>query len=231
MTPIIICGANGRMGTEVLKLGQDKFNIKALVSRKSFLEYKSCPNLFDALSNLEEIPVFIDFSSKDLLKNHLEACLKYKANLLLATTGHSLKNYELIKEASKSIAILVAPNTSLMAALMMAMAKIAAPLAAEIELVDIHHRHKKDAPSGTALALEKALSEVSKIKPHISSIRASEIIGEHTAYFFNDFERLELTHRVADRQVFAQGALQAAQFLFGLKPGLYAMNDVLKINS
>lgn len=229
MTPIILCGSSGRMGQAIMRLAAEQnFSIVAQVSRTA-LGADIYPNLAEALA-AHSSAVIVDFSHAELLPMHLDAALKHKASLLLATTGHSDENYVLIEQASKTIPILVAPNTSPMAAIMLSMAELAArALKADIEILEIHHKKKKDAPSGTALALKKALSLASGSTINVQSMRVGDVTGEHTAYFFSNFEQLELTHRVSDRRVFAQGALLAAQFLFDRAPGLYGMADVLKI--
>jgi 4-hydroxy-tetrahydrodipicolinate reductase len=223
MKPIILCGSSGRMGQEVLKL---------IEKHPDFLLHASISRSGMAMEQVDfsgERPVIIDFSHHELLQQHLKVALKHNLGILVATTGHGQENYAAIDEASLKIPIVLAPNTSPMASLMLHMGQMAASVSSSIEIIDVHHQHKKDAPSGTAKALVKAFSNETLAPIHVHSIRAGEVIGDHSAYFFNDFERLELIHRVSDRRVFAQGALLAAQFLFGQKPGLYSMADVLKI--
>lgn len=226
----ILCGLGGRMGQAVIKLADEQgISLTGFVSRTP--GEKNFANLALALADQKSPQVVIDFSHAELLPEHIKAAVLHGSSLVVATTGHSEENYKLIKEAAKKIPILVAPNTSLGAAVMLYMSQIAAKaLTPEIEILDIHHKNKKDAPSGTALALKNHLSGLTTSPINISSMRIGDVIGEHTAYFFSDFERLELTHRVSDRRVFAQGALLAAQFLLQCPPGLYGMADVLKIN-
>lgn len=226
----ILCGLGGRMGQAISKLADEQgISLTGFVSRTS--GENTFANLALALAAQTDPQVVIDFSHAELLPEHIKASVLHGSSLLVGTTGHSEENYRLINEAAKKIPILVAPNTSLGAAVMLRMSQIAAQaLNPEIEILDVHHKKKKDAPSGTALALKNHLSSLTPGAINISSMRIGDVIGEHTAYFFSDFERLELTHRVSDRRVFAQGALLAAQFLLGCPPGLYGMADVLKIN-
>lgn len=230
MTAVILCGAGGRMGQAIIKLASEKkFAIAALVSHKA-VGGNVYPDLGKALAAQTSPAVVVDFSHAKLLPAHIEAAAKHRAGLLVATTGHSEENYALIELAAKTIPVLVAPNTSPMAAVMLSMCELAArALKADIEILEIHHKEKKDAPSGTALALKKALMNAGASNINVQSMRVGDVTGEHTAYFFSDFERLELTHRVTDRRVFAQGALLATQFLSGRAPGLYGMRDVVKL--
>ncbi|HXW53496.1 MAG TPA: 4-hydroxy-tetrahydrodipicolinate reductase [Myxococcota bacterium] len=245
MTPLVICGALGRMGQSVIDLARksDNYVIKAGVV-KSLLKSSTgdCPfplfhDLDSALSSIgsDKKPVVIDFSIADLAFSHLAAAKKYGSGLLLSTTGHDEAINPALREASTTIPVVFAPNTSLMANLMAVLSQAAARCLknADAAIIDLHHAQKQDAPSGTAKALAKAIRDAGgnggKEIP-ISSLRHGTVAGEHTVCFFNNFERLEIVHRAEDRRVFAEGALVAAQFLQTCGPGLYDMKDVLKMN-
>lgn len=215
-TPVIICGAEGRMGSALKTLlAQDAAcELKAAITRGQELSYKDpC--------------VVIDFSHHASLATHTRFALDHKQALLICTTGHDAKNKAIMREAAAAIPVLYAPNTSIMVSLVRALCEKASHIAGlEAYITDIHHAKKKDAPSGTALALKEALG-VAPIS--ITSIRTGEVIGEHRVQLFKENEQLELMHRVSDRMVFAEGALIAAQFLFGQAPGLYSMSDVVNL--
>jgi|SRR5579871_4127363 len=244
--PLIICGAQGRMGRAVIDLAalSDRFSIKAGVVNEVSAgkdENPPCPfynSLDEALSEAaKEVAgplIVIDFSQAALALPHLGDAIKHKSGFLLATTGHSDALMPALWEAAKSIPIVVAPNTSLMANVMMLLCQQAASVLKDTSasIVDLHHAHKQDAPSGTAKALIKAINQGQQnLKPiPVHSLRQGTVAGEHTVYFFNQFERLEITHRAEDRRIFAQGALVAAEFLHTRSPGLYEMKDVINLN-
>lgn len=214
--PIIICGAQGRMGQALqAELGKSPvFELKAAIARGDELSY-------------EGPGVLIDFSERGALALHAQFALKQKLALLICTTGHDASNQTIMQEAAMSIPVLYAPNTSIMANLLIHMCEIAAEIPGlEAFITDIHHSKKKDAPSGTALALQAAMAP----RPvSITSIRTGNVIGEHRVQLFKENEQLELIHRAHDRTIFAEGALIAAQFLFGRAPGLYSMSDMIKL--
>lgn len=241
MISIVVCGAKGRMGRAVIecaRLKPDAFTIASVVTRASndqeTWDYPRYDDCAEALAHehdrdRDRESVVIDFSAANMAHHHMDTAMKFRAPLLLCTTGLDDRVHAHARVAAEIIPIMIAPNTSMMAPLMMALTKIAGASLPQTStcILDIHHAEKKDAPSGTALALKNALAPK---KPEINSFRQAQVIGEHTVYFFNDFERLEITHRVTDRRVFAEGALIAAQFLFDRGPGLYDMNDVLNLD-
>lgn len=179
---------------------------------------------------IEESPaiadVVIDFSSHLATKEILDKMAAFKKPLVIGTTGHPAENYPAIEAASREIPILFSPNFSLgMAACVEAAALLAKRLKGHcsIDIVEAHHVHKKDKPSGSALALEKAMDQK---ETSIHSIRAGDVIGDHTVIFTCDGEQIELRHQVHSRKAFAKGALKAASFLIGKRPGLYSIKDL-----
>lgn len=236
--PLIICGARGRMGREVIAqaYGHHKFLLMAGTARAhdSRTDDDVIP-IFDSLSTAladAKAAVVIDFSTKEAARNNLLAAAEFRAPIMLGVTGLDDDILAIAKDASLRIPVIVAPNTSLMANLMAAFCRLASKALAQFEasILDIHHHAKKDAPSGTALALAQAITTSHpNLDIEIRSMRKGTVAGEHTVYLFNEYDRLELTHRVADRRIFAEGALVAAQFLFGRGPGLYDMDDVLNL--
>ena len=204
----------------------------------------------DARAALGGAAVAIDFSLPQGIAEHAQACLERRVPLLVGTTGFDGAARRELESAARAIAVLIAPNTSLGVAVMTHLLEVAArSLGAgyDAEIIDVHHRMKRDAPSGTALAWGEAiarargaeLAQLAVFDRHgspgprrpgsigFASLRAGDVVGEHTAVLAADGERVELTHRAEDRMVFARGALLAAAWLVGRPPGLYGMKNVL----
>lgn len=196
--------------------------------------------------------VLIDFSSKAGTQRAVEAATFAKLPMVVGTTGLGVEGEESLREAARFIPIVYASNYSVaMNALFYLSAQAAGILGEsyDAEIVELHHRQKKDAPSGSALSLAKSIaaingldattsfklgrSGVSGVRPTgeigISAVRGGDVVGEHTVYFFGPGERLELKHCISNRAIFAQGALRAAQWVVEQVPGLYSMQDVLGI--
>lgn len=199
---------------------------------------------------LRDAKVAIDFTLPDATAANVEACVAAKCPLVIGTTGHSESVRAQINAAARSIPIVMAPNMSLGVNLLLKLVELAAgKLDADydIEVFEAHHRNKKDAPSGTALALGAAAAagrgvELAKAAEHsrhgntdarergkigFSVFRGGDVVGDHTVTFAGIGERIELTHRASDRLAFARGAVKAAQWLAGRPAGLYSMQDVL----
>lgn len=196
--------------------------------------------------------VMVDFTRPEGLEPHLDLCMSSDSAILIGTTGLESTHRALIDDASTKIPVLCAANTSIgvnLCVVLVEMASRALGKIFDIEVIEAHHREKIDAPSGTALYLGEAASKGSGLSfPDcgvfvregktgkrvpgtigFSTIRGGDIAGEHTVLFIGDKERIEITHRATDRVIFAKGAIQAAKWLAGRKPGLYAMKDVLEI--
>jgi len=194
--------------------------------------------------------VLIDFTSPDSTMDRLKTCMDNGVALVTGTTGLSSEQMEKINEASRKIPCLFSPNMSIGVNLLFNLVETVSKILgneSDIEIIESHHRHKKDAPSGTALRLaEKVCSATDRKmddvviygrqgfsgeRPRnqvcIHSIRAGEIVGEHTVIFCNGGERLELIHKAQTRDSFALGSIRAAKFLAGKPPGLYKMEDAL----
>lgn len=194
--------------------------------------------------------VLIDFSVPPLCAHHAALAAERGWALVVGTTGLPAAAEHALDEAAKKAPVLVASNTSLGANLLLALSTQAAAALpeADVEIVELHHRHKKDAPSGTAISLARAVSEAREqsfdavkrferagVAPRepgeigVFGVRGGDVAGEHTIHLFLEGERIELTHRVSDRRIFALGALAAARFLSGQEPGRYSMQDVLAV--
>ncbi len=174
--------------------------------------------------------ILIEFTDVSATLEHLEIAVKNKKAIVIGTTGLSGEAVKKIEEASKKIPVVFSPNMSIGANLMFRIAEeITRALGEdyEVEIVEAHHDQKKDAPSGTAKRLGEAVSKIKGRMPPIHSVRLGDIVGDHTVIFAGKGERIELTHRAHSRDAFAKGALDAAKFLIGKKPGLYTMADVI----
>jgi 4-hydroxy-tetrahydrodipicolinate reductase len=204
----------------------------------------------DPAAALNGAAVALDFSLGSAVALHAQACARASVPLLVGATGFDAPAKAELTLAAKSIAVLVAPNTSVGVAVLNELAAAASRALGslyDVDISEVHHRQKRDAPSGTALKLGEtiaksravALSDVAVYARHgadsarssgsigFSVVRAGDIVGEHTVTFTGAGERLEITHRAADRITFARGALRAAAWLIGRQPGLYDMKDVL----
>jgi len=203
----------------------------------------------DALGQGPET-VIIDFTRPHATRQHIEIARATKTPMVIGTTGLTEEDERLITQAAKDIAIVYCANTSVGVTLLSQLVRQVARLLSDewdIEIVETHHHHKVDAPSGTALALGKAAAEGRNValddkrdsgrdgetgarkKGDIgfAVLRGGDVAGEHTVTFFFLQERIELTHKATIRSVFAHGALQAAAFAAQAEPGLYSMDDVL----
>jgi 4-hydroxy-tetrahydrodipicolinate reductase len=205
----------------------------------------------DAAAALKGASVAVDFSLGSAVGAHAQACAEAGVPLLVGTTGFDAAARAQLTRAAQSIAVLLAPNTSVGVAVLCRLVAQAAQALGEdydVEISEAHHRSKRDAPSGTALSLGEAvahargrsLEDVAVYERHgatgprsqgsigFSAVRAGDIVGEHTVMFATAGERLEITHRASDRMTFARGALRGAAWLLARPPGLYGMQDVLK---
>jgi 4-hydroxy-tetrahydrodipicolinate reductase len=201
---------------------------------------------------LKGASVALDFSVGSAVASHAQACAEASVPLLVGATGFDAPAQAALSRAAQSIAVLIAPNTSVGVAVLNELAAAATRGlggAYDVDISEAHHRQKRDAPSGTALNLgetiaksrDVTLNEVAVFERHgmdaprrpgsigFSVVRAGDIVGEHTVTFTGAGERLEITHRATDRITFARGALRAAAWLIGRPPGLYGMKDVLRI--
>ncbi len=180
---------------------------------------------------LAEADVAIDFSNATSTAGNLAACVLARKPLLIGTTGYDPTVAAGFEAAAKQIPLLVASNTSVGVTLLAELARLAAeamPSAFDVQIVEAHHRLKKDSPSGTALTLGKAV-EAGRPGADVgyAVVRAGDIVGEHTVLFAGPGERLTLSHSATDRGIFARGAVRGAAWLTGRSPGRYAMRDVV----
>jgi 4-hydroxy-tetrahydrodipicolinate reductase len=220
---VLLIGAAGRMGKTIAELAIDDPKI----------EIAARCDLGDAIeSAMKDCDVAIDFSHADAIAGICSAALSNRKALVVGTTGHSQEQRRLIDRTAQSVPIVLASNFSVGVNVLFWLTRQAAELLGAdftAEIVETHHKMKKDAPSGTAKTLAEILKVTQKIQGEIpiQSIREGDVVGEHTVIFSGPGERLELIHRAASREIFARGALRAAEWIVGREPGLYSMQDVL----
>jgi 4-hydroxy-tetrahydrodipicolinate reductase len=265
MTPqrIAIAGSTGRMGRALIEaLAQaGDFQLKAALERSDspFLGKDAgelvgapcgVPISADLERSLAGCDVLVDFTRPEATLKHLEICRGRGIRMVIGTTGFTPEQKKLISAASRDVAMVMAPNMSVGVNLTFRLLELAAKVLNEgydVEIIESHHRHKVDAPSGTALrmgeviaqALGRNLAECAvygregvtgERKPAtigFATVRGGDIVGDHTALFAGTGERVEITHKAGSRATFALGALRAARFLAAKKTGLFDMQDVL----
>ena len=220
---VLLIGAAGRMGKTVLDLAQSDREIE--IAERCDLGDSIQP----AMKNCD---VAIDFSQANSIDEVCHAALQHAKPLVIGTTGHSHQQRKTIEETAHSVSIVLASNFSVGVNVLFWLAQKAAELLGSDfnpEIVETHHKMKKDAPSGTAKTLAEILNGVRSSEIPIQSIREGDVVGEHTVIFKGPGESLELTHRAADRGIFARGALRAAKWIINKPPALYSMRDVLAL--
>ena len=186
----------------------------------------------DARRAITQGDVVIEFTIPEVTVAHVQLAVELRKPMVIGTTGLTESQRAALRDAAASIPIVFSPNMSVGVSVLFELAQLAAQrlgLSYDVEIVEGHHRQKKDSPSGTAKRLAELLAAARKAASSIPvhAIRAGDIVGDHTVIFAGPSERLELTHRAQSRDVFAQGALHAARFVVRQPPGLYDMAHVL----
>lgn len=233
MIDIILHGCHGKMGRTVA-MATETFpgmDIAYGVDRNPEGKHPF-PVYYPITEGPERGDVIIDFSSHDAIPSVLDFAKARNLPLVLASTGLTAVEQDQIRDASQQIPIFQAPNFSIGINLIAACMELIMPVLEQnfdVEIIDKHHREKKDAPSGTALQLGQVARSCSKQGKEIgiTSLRAGNIPGEHTVIFAGPDEIIELKHTAMSRDVFAQGALKAAAYLVGKPPGQYTMKDLI----
>jgi 4-hydroxy-tetrahydrodipicolinate reductase len=259
---LAIAGATGRMGRMIIEaaLGSADLQIAAALDRAdspelgrdcaAFLGRKAGAVITSDLDAIRSADVLIDFTRPAATLAHLEVCAGAGVGLVVGTTGFDAEGKAALAAAARRTALVVAPNMSVGVQALLRLVELGARLLAEeydLEIVEMHHRDKVDAPSGTALQLGEvaarargsSLDQVAVFARHghtgprprgsigFAALRGGDVVGDHTVVFAGAGERIEITHRSTSRQAYAQGALRAARFLSGRTAGLYEMQDVL----
>ena len=231
---LLIHGASGRMGRALLRLasGRPDLVVVAAANRRgeAIAEAGPVPVFAGAaLAAAPEFDIAVDFSLAEAFDPVLALCLQRGAALVSGTTGLSPAQRAAMEAAAASIPVLWAPNFSLGVAVLAELVRQAAAALPgwDADIVEAHHVHKKDAPSGTALLLGEAVEAGRGRAPHYASLRAGDIVGEHTVQLSGPGERLVLVHRAGNRDIFAAGALEAALRLASRGPGRVGLGELL----
>jgi len=267
MIRAVVTGAAGRMGSQIVRAVRDSDDFQlvgaterpgtaaigldaGLAAGLGMLEVPVADSLEKALRQAGKVDVVIDFTTTEASMRHAATCVEHGTALVVGSTGFTPEARAQMAAAAQKIPMVMAPNMSIGVNLLIRVAgEIAEVLGPDydVEILELHHRHKIDAPSGTALRLAEVVAE--KLgrdpttdvayarkgnigeRPHgqigVQTLRGGDVVGEHTVMFIGEGERLELTHRATARDQFANGAVRAARFLHGKPPGLYTMGDVL----
>lgn len=264
MIKVGVTGAAGRMGKALIEacVNTEGLELAAAIERKgSGLVGVDAGGLAgvgelnvaltDDINNvINDIDVLIDFTSIEATLQNVEACAKAGKQIIIGTTGFNDEQKTQIQAAAKKVAVVLAPNMSVGVNLCLKLLDIAARIMGDevdIEVIEAHHRHKVDAPSGTAVRMGEVVAnalgrdlkecavygregitgERNRKTIGFETIRAGDIVGEHTVMFADIGERVEITHKASSRMTFANGAMRAAGWLSAKKTGLYDMQDVL----
>lgn len=236
MIKLGIAGVCGRMGKRIFELASldNDFEITLALEKKGLPQIGKELGKLKISSNPEGIflvDVFIDFTTPEATETNLDYVLRYKKCAIIGTTGLNEGQIKKIKDASQIIPIVFSPNMAVgVNVLFEVLPQIAKKLGSDysIEIVESHHKTKKDAPSGTAKKFAQVLMEVTKKEIPIHSIRLGDIVGDHMIIFCGNSERIEIKHQAHSRDLFALGALRAAKWIVGKPAGLYSMQDVLR---
>jgi 4-hydroxy-tetrahydrodipicolinate reductase len=264
MLGVVVCGAAGRMGNALVRLVHESRGVKLVGA----IEWSKSPQINKDAGEVAGVGkvgvpitariepllkgqiVIIEFSAPGATLEHVKIAARKSIPIVIGTTGFSQKQLSEIRRLSRRTRVLISPNMSLGVNLLVSlMGRVAKTLGEDydIEIIEAHHHFKKDAPSGTALALGRAVAQAlkrdldqvgvcgrkgiigerEKKEIGLLSVRAGDIIGEHTVIFGGLGERVEFIHRAQSRDTFARGAIRAAQWLVKQKKGLYSMQDVL----
>lgn len=267
MINIGVIGAGGRMGRMLIEALQDnpQTSLSAAIEREgssligtdagevAAIERLNIKIVDDLVSVIDDIDVLIDFSLPDATEQNMQTCAEHKVAMVIGTTGFNEQQEQVLTEASKHIPIVYAGNYSTgvnLSLKLLGMAAKAFGNEADVEVIEAHHKHKIDAPSGTAYMMAQAVAEargqnLKEVAVYgregqtgareagsigIHAIRGGEIIGDHTVMFIADGEVVEITHRARARMTFAAGAVRATTWVIQQKAGQYNMQDVLGLN-
>lgn len=255
MISVVIAGLAGRMGQQTLEAARQAEDVRVVAGtvRPGAAAPAGAIPVEERLEAALEHggQVVVDFTTPAVCVDNARVCAARGVPFVTGTTGLEPAQRQALEEAAASIPVLHAPNMSVGVHLLTKLVREAAERldeAYDVEIVEAHHRHKRDAPSGTALHLAEAVARVQGVdlgdvarygregivgaRPRreigISAVRGGDVVGEHTVLFLGDGERLELTHKASSRAAFARGAVRAARWIVNQPPGLYGMEDVLR---
>jgi 4-hydroxy-tetrahydrodipicolinate reductase len=253
MPSVIVCGALGRMGTTIGRMVNESSDLELaggvdVNSGQFFGKVVVTASHLDEFLDRTKPDIMIDFTVADAAVSNVRYAAKHGAALVVGTTGFTPEQrIDMARSIEGHVPAVISSNFSIGVNIFWELIRAAAPMLADydIEVVEAHHRYKKDAPSGTAKTIlqilddsigarrkqygREGIRERDKQEIGVHVIRGGDIVGDHSVMFSGNFETITLSHRAYDRSVFAQGALRAARWVYGKKPGIYGMNDVLDL--
>jgi 4-hydroxy-tetrahydrodipicolinate reductase len=263
MARVVVTGAAGRMGAQIVRLvrAEEGLTLAAAVDRPGHAGGQDAgtfagigpigvPITGELGAALGGADVVIDFTTHEASAHHAELCAERGVAIVIGSTGFTPEHKARVAAASRRIPVVLSPNMSVGVNVLFELVHQAARVlgdAFDVEIVEIHHKKKRDAPSGTAVRLGEVAAEALGRDPAdalcysrhgilgerppwqigVQTLRGGDVVGEHTVFFCGEGERVELTHRATSREQFARGAVRAARWLLGKQPGLYDMADVL----
>lgn len=268
MIKVVVTGAAGRMGTQIVRLvrATEGMALAGAVERPGVPGVGQDAGALalvgpvgiavgdDLAKALPGADVVVDFTAHEASARHAEICAERGVAVVIGSTGFTPEAKARVATAAKRVPIVLAPNMSVGVTVLFDLVRQAARVLGDgydVEIVEIHHKKKRDAPSGTAVRLGEVAAEALGRDPKdaiayarhgimgerppwqigIQTLRGGDVVGEHTVFFCGEGERLELTHRATSREQFARGAVRAAQWVVGKRPGLYDMADVLGLKA
>ncbi|MEW5894519.1 MAG: 4-hydroxy-tetrahydrodipicolinate reductase [Candidatus Omnitrophota bacterium] len=239
MNNLAITGCQGRMGRRIVAqaIMDGYFEIAALIERPGCVDGSGTMNgipIQTSISAIEGCDVLIDFTAPESTMENVRFCKRHGIRIVIGTTGLSPEQEQEIRKASETIPIVLSSNMSVGVNILFKATELLAQATTpeySVRIVEAHHIHKKDAPSGTAKTLANLIKAASaKEVQDIESIREGEIIGDHDVLFSSDEDIITIRHHAKSRDIFAKGAIVAAKFLMKETSGLFSMQDVLKLN-
>ncbi len=253
MLKLILCGAGGRMGREIIRAVhnyEDTKIIAGIEEKDSQLIGKTIDGVMiynDILAVIKNSDCVVEFTNPDATIENLRRVVNFKKSYCIGTTGFSESQIKEIKDCARDFPIFLSPNMSVGVNHLLSLVRDTTRILKDydIEIIETHHRQKKDSPSGTAKAIAKVIKEVKHDAKFIhgregivgerksdeigiSAVRGGDVIGEHRVMFLGNGEFVELRHYATSRQCFAYGTLLAVRFILKQKPGLYSMDDLVK---
>jgi 4-hydroxy-tetrahydrodipicolinate reductase len=236
MITVAVSGCCGKMGQRIIGCMRDVPQLKLVCA----LEQAGHPQIgtrcgsvivSGSSEDIRSADVLIEFTSPEATLAHLDFARTYKRAMVIGTTGFDERGIERIRDAAQDIAIVFSPNMSIGVNVLFELVQDAARSLKtdyKVNIVETHHMHKKDAPSGTAQKIAQIIEAQGRRVDDVKSIREGEVVGDHCVVFEGPFDRIELSHSAKTRDIFARGALEAAAWVAKKPHGLYTMTDVLQ---
>lgn len=246
MIRVGIVGGTGKLGSDIIRLLMDhnEITLGAVIARKinpfvgkdvgSIIDKQNTDIRIqdDVLGSREKCDVYIDCTNADSFINNYEAYVLSNKPVIIATTGFDSKQMRKIHELAESIPVVICPNFCIGVYKFLKLIRLAAieyGLNADIDIFEYHHKHKKDKPSGTAMAIASTIRDTGREEHiHLHSVRAGNIIGEHSILFTNDNERIEISHKIYSREGFSRGVIETIKWMIHQEAGLFGIEDIIR---